>query len=144
MPIYEFECDHCGAGSVKDFSVDEAPGLGEIRGPCHCQMGVARRVLSLPNVITQGDPDDIPLKHRVTENTAYGDTSKVAARKMRRYNRDLERKRIAVRRGGNKRPGLQMTHSIPTELFHGKIKQTGDKNYWDDAANRNKHKDWKV
>jgi hypothetical protein len=101
------------------------------------------RVWTPPNFICPGDVDDIPVGSRVTENTAFGDTPAQAARKERRYQQAIQQRRKQVRDGGHSKLG-RMTHQVPTELYHGKIKQTGDKDYWKDPANLNKHRSCEV
>ena len=56
--------------------------------------------------------------------------------KMERTRRD-----VAESSGG---AALAKTHEIPAHLYHGKIKQTGDRNYWLDDKNRNKHTSTRV
>jgi hypothetical protein len=33
---------------------------------------------------------------------------------------------------------------VPAELYHGKIRETGDKDYWSDKRNLEQHTDTKV
>jgi hypothetical protein len=37
-----------------------------------------------------------------------------------------------------------MTHQIPAALHAAKIRETGDRQYWDDPKNRNRHKSCRV
>jgi hypothetical protein len=56
-------------------------------------------------------------------------------------------KRIDERRKFNRaNPGREIrhTHSVPADLYHGKIKETGDKEYWSDPANMKKHESCRV
>ena len=39
---------------------------------------------------------------------------------------------------------MKKSMQIPAALYHGKIKQTGDRSYWDNPKNRNRHKSCKV
>lgn len=37
-----------------------------------------------------------------------------------------------------------MTNSIPADLYHGKIRETGDRHYWDSPKNRKRHKSTEI
>jgi hypothetical protein len=64
-----------------------------------------------------------------------------AERREELFRKDIALKKEAVARGGNK--GLiKMKKSVPADLYHGKIKESGDKDYWNDKKNLNRHKDF--
>jgi hypothetical protein len=90
------------------------------------------------------DADEIPVGSRVTENTALGDTKAQGVRKEARYQRAAQQRRRQLVESGNRKSTFRHTHSVPVELYHGKIKQTGDKNYWKDPKNLNRHKSSEV
>lgn len=85
------------------------------------------------------DHDDIPHEKRVARST----TPRSAAREEARFQQHIQGRRKALADGGN-RGSIRHTHSVPADLFHGKIKETGDKNYWQDPANLKRHKSTKV
>lgn len=89
---------------------------------------------------------EIPKDKRVVRNFLKPDTPEQAARLERAYQKDLERKRAMVAERGkrSKKPGIRMTHSVPAELYHGKIRETGDRTYWSDRKNLEQHTDCKV
>ncbi len=61
------------------------------------------------------------------------------------FQRHIDERRKLVRQvGHNSKASLRMTHSVPADLFHGKIRESGDKNYWDDPSNLKKHSSCKV
>jgi len=93
-----------------------------------------------PGVVVSGDPNHVP-KHlrKFQGHLGTEDPDRVE----RAYQRDIEQKRALVKERGRRR-GPRMTHSIPSELYFGKIAETGDKAYWDDPKNRDRHKDCKV
>lgn len=113
-----------------------------------------------PGLIVRGDRkgrafDDIPPEHRVadtgggaTENgpvkagkaTMLGLGEKKARRRERAYSRRIAKLRNA-NQGGK---AFRMTHSIPVELYYGKIRQTGDPKFWDDPKNREQATSCKV
>ena len=49
-----------------------------------------------------------------------------------------------VRDEGRLHPEVKSMGRIPGELFFGKMRETGDRNYWDDPKNRNRHSTWRV
>jgi len=144
MPTYEFECDECGYVQEISYSFAEAPPLGTPRGCPSCK-GTARRTMSTSfETIISDDPDNVPPQYRVSKSP-FGMTPAAARRREEAYAADIatKRKKAKEARSGRK-SGMQLTHSIPPELYHGKIKQTGDRDYWKDASNRNKHKGCKI
>ena len=65
-------------------------------------------------------------------------------RKEAGYQRAAQKRRRQLAESGNRKSTFRHTHSVPVELYHGKIKQTGDKNYWNDPKNLNRHKSSEV
>jgi len=72
--------------------------------------------------------------------------SKAAAEKRERAYADrLASMNRAIRdQGGQKSKTMKMTHSVPVELYHGKIRETGDAHFWDDPKNRDQATSCKV
>lgn len=64
-----------------------------------------------------------------------------ADRREELFRKDIALKKEAVSRGGN-RGSIRMKKSVPADLYHGKIKQTGDKDYWNDKKNLNRHREF--
>lgn len=88
------------------------------------------------------DHDDIPEQSRVSRG--LGDVSRAAAtREEQRFQRHITERRKNLADGGN-RGSFRHTNSVPADLFHGKIRETGDKEYWNDPRNVRKHKNTKV
>ena len=82
------------------------------------------------------DPDHVPEQFRVSERVRP--ETKAQGRRMEKaYAKDLSdtKRRLAEAGAGP----LKQELKIPSHLYHGKIRQTGDKNYWLDAKNRKKH-----
>ena len=135
--IYPFTCDECGNHT----EVDAKP----FSPPCPplCCGENMRRVYGC-NIDTSNcrDHSDVPLHARVSENTAYGDTASQGAAKEAQYRKHIEQRRKDLK-DGNK-GSFRHTHSVPAELYHGKIKETGDQNYWSDPSNVKKHSACKV
>lgn len=102
-----------------------------------------RRIYNAQRAIADtSDPDDVPVGSRVTDSEmGYGKTG--ATRLEQAYQRSINERRKQLKDGGNK-GNLRHTHSVPAELFHGKIRQTGDKNYWADPKNLSKHSSCRV
>jgi len=95
----------------------------------------------LPQIDTSGcrDHDDIPPGKRVARSTS----PRSAVKEEALFQRHIEDRRKVLRDGGN-RGSFRHTHSVPADLYHGKIRETGDKNYWSDPANLRKHNTCKV
>lgn len=137
--IYQFTCDVCGRLVERQARPFHPPQ----RVKCACSAWM-RRIYAC-QIDTSGcrDADDIPEGQRVAyggeANITKGQALAVEAQQQRRV--DQTRKDIAD--GGNK-ASFKMSHQIPAHLYHGKIKQTGDRHYWDDPKNLNRHKSCKV
>ena len=89
--------------------------------------------------VDESDPDDIPVESRVTQATSFGLSKSAGRRKEKLYQAHIDEKRKAWRLAGNRHGNFKPDISPPAELYHGKIKQTGDKHYWDDERNKKKH-----
>lgn len=133
--IYEYVCDGCERTFVMDCPPFE-PGY-----PPECRKhGVMRRLFGA-QIDTSGcrDHSFIPEKDRV-----FDPHRTVSAEKAeRQFHERIQQKRKENRDGGNR--GLfRQSHSIPADLHHGKIKETGDKHYWEDPKNMSRHTDCEV
>lgn len=84
------------------------------------------------------DPDDIPegmqYRHPLRSGSGFQEEKKEAG-----YRDDLRSFHVSGRRVDGR-----IRASIPVELYYGKIRQTGDRYYWQDPANVRKHKNWTV
>lgn len=83
---------------------------------------------------------------RVVDNFAKPATPAQAEKMEQAFQKDLERKRtmVAERGRASKKPKIRMTHSVPAHLYWGKMRETGDRNYWSDKNNLEQHTDCKV
>lgn len=88
------------------------------------------------------DHDDIDPRKRVIEGL-HGNNKTQALKKERKFQEHISERRKLLADGGN-RGGVRHTHSVPADLYHGKIKETGDKNYWADKKNLARHSSCKV
>ncbi len=136
--IYQFTCDECGLLHSMDSRPFQPPT------PPMCCAGATRRIYGC-QIDTSGcrDADDIPEGQRVAYGGAANITKGQASALEARHARQVRQTRKDIADGGNK-ASFKMSHQIPAELFHGKIKQTGDRNYWDDPKNLNRHNSCKV
>lgn len=149
--IYTFACSGPECDGVVDVtrSIKEGPPDSFL---CPvCESWAMERVWHPPQFICSGDPDEIPETMkvadlggggRVTHRQMMGLGKAGAQRKNRAYQDYIDDRRRLFRE--EKQEGGRMTHQVPAELYHGKIKQTGDKDYWRDPSNLNKHKSCKV
>lgn len=139
--IYTFTCPEHGDQLI------HLP-IGQHKAPqtcSECGASMERNFLAdwkTVHVNTSGcrDHNEVPFHAQVQPH--HGHVSKRAAEKLEAaYAQHISEQRKAVRRT----PGrLRKTHSMPAELVFGKIRETGDKHYWDDPANRDKHKEFKL
>lgn len=155
--IYTFECTSCASVHTVEKSMAEGPPKIVICSIDGCR-GIAYRVWEMPEFICKGDPDEIPVEHRTadvgggigadgsllptTHAQVMGPSKERARRRERGYQDFIDERRRLFREEGQE--GAQMTHQVPIELYHGKIKQTGDKDYWRDESNLKRHKSCKV
>lgn len=137
--IYEFSCDYCNSATQIDtrpFRPPKAPTC-EVCGKKMLRVYGCR-------IDTSGckDPDDIPGSKQIAfaNQDMTGGQANSIERGFQKHN-EATRKELAD--GGN-RGSFRKTMQIPANLYHGKIKQTGDREYWDDPKNRNRHKSCKV
>lgn len=140
---YNFKCESCEAGIEISAPMSEGPP----ESVACCCGGTANRnwQADLPNIDTSGcrDHDFIPEQHRVASNDGFGVGKRGAERKVQQFKQHNERRRKQLADGGNK-GSVRHTHSVPADLYHGKIKETGDKSYWQDPANMAKHNSCRV
>lgn len=85
------------------------------------------------------DHDYIPPEKRVFD--PMQPRSEVA--KERAFEKHITFRRRLVREAGSG-TDFRMRYSIPADLYHGKIRETGDPNYWDDPVNLRRHKSCEV
>jgi len=86
------------------------------------------------------DHSYIPESKRVASAFDRGSPEKIEAR----FHQHVQNRRTEIRDAGGQRGSIKQTHAVPAHLFHGKIRETGDKRYWDDPKNIAKHSDCKV
>ncbi|MCP4899948.1 MAG: hypothetical protein GY906_23515 [bacterium] len=138
---YNFKCDSCTWKETVIASIHEgAPDPGP---ECACGMGPMIRdwKADAPMIDTSGckDHSDIPMEKRVASRFDRG----TPEQQERAFNQHVQERRKELADGGN-RGTVKQTHAVPTHLFHGKIKETGDPKYWDDPKNLARHSECKV
>lgn len=85
------------------------------------------------------DHSDIPEKDRVLREHAPSNPAAVEAR----YQQAIQERRKLKRQAGDAKT-IRQTHMFPPDLYHGKVRQTGDREYWKDPKNLRKHKDCEI
>lgn len=137
--IFPFKCYDCEVGEEVDSrpftppSAPRCPTCGESMSRVYgCQID------------TSGcrDPDDVAPEHRVAVSQERNLSSGQAARIERAHQREIEKSRRELV-DGNK-GSHRLTHKVPAALHAAKIKETGDREYWNDPKNLNRHKSCKV
>ena len=86
------------------------------------------------------DHNFIPHEKRVASHWDRGGEDRME----QAFQQKITRRRQEIRDAGGQRGSLKQTHAVPSHLFHGKIKETGDDKYWSDPKNLAKHKECKV
>ena len=133
--IYVFECEPCELSrqvDSKPFNVPPAP-------LCVCGKFMDRVYGCQIDTSGCKDHDHIPESKRVARSSGPAD----AAREEARFNSHInERRKLYSQHGQG--GSFRHTHSIPADLYHGKIRETGDRSYWQDPKNLNRHKSTKV
>ena len=145
--IYQFICDVCGFQQDVDSRPFRPPAPPLCQGAAlfgDSHDVTAMRRLYSAQIDTSGcrDHDDIPETSKICPNP-NGLTKRQAENRTRAYSQHLQERRKLLADGGN-RGSFRHSHSVPAELYHGKIKQTGDTNYWRDSKNLKRHKSTRV
>jgi hypothetical protein len=125
-------------GGLKEIlETGEAPGCiihGDRKGKSFTDIDPRHRVCAdTGGGVKNGKP--IP----VGSATLHGIGEQEASNRERAHQKNLDNMRKAIKsQGGQKKTsgGWKLTHSIPAELYYGKIKETGDKNFWNDPKKR--------
>lgn len=135
--IYEYICEKCGSVRPVDAKPFHPP-----TPPLHCERPMRRLYGAIIDTSDCQDHDYIPEEKRLCPNP-HGLTKAQVQKREKRYREGIHDRRRQIAESG-KRGGWGQTHAIPPELYHGKIKQTGDKNYWRDKGNVKRHNNWRT
>ncbi len=140
MPFYTFTCK-CGRSELLLLPAIqfETPRKCECGGKAERDYDADLKTVQISTVGTR-DHNKIPENKRVQG----ANSRKAAMAKERAYGQHVHDRRQQLARDGNKKSSFRHKMSIPAEIVHGKIKETGDKAYWDDPKNLARHKDWEV
>lgn len=137
--IYPFACYDCDTRcniDARAFHPPKAPA-------CTCGEPMDRVYGCNIDTSSCKDPDDVAPEHRIAVSQERDLSNSQARRIEAQAGRKIDQTRRDLADGGNK-GDRRMTHQIPAALHAAKIKETGDRNYWNDAKNRNRHKSCKV
>lgn len=139
--IYTFKCPQ-GHLTERQASISVGPPQSVM---CWCRLSAERDwQADAPMLDTSAcrDHDFIPEPLRVASNDGFGVGKAGAARKVDSFKRHIQQKRQELANGN--KGSIKQTHAVPADLYHGKIRETGDKNYWQDKKNLDRHKSCKV
>lgn len=140
MPNYTMTCQVCGETAVLHRPFSEGPSPE----PCPCG-GVREHDFCTDVASIEVDTSSCR-DHNVIERSkrVYRPGTRADAdRKERAYAEHVRDRRKQLRDGGNQ-GRIRQTMAIPADLHHGKIRETGDRNYWKDQKNLSRHSDFKV
>ncbi len=143
--IYSFECTKHGTVqlTLPVSECEATPPCQACGKPMQRNFGADWKTLQV-NTQSCKDHDNVPATKRTAPNLGAGISPAEARRREVAYAADVQRKRDIAKEAGGNRGAQRMEYSIPTELYHSKIRQTADKSYWKDPKNRARHKAWKV
>lgn len=139
--IYSFKCK-CGLRSELNFSMKDGPPVDPKCPECRKVMQRDWQA-DAPMIDTSAcrDHNNIAPEHQVRSRW---DGNKSPERVEHEFRQHVDKRRKQIRDAGGQRGSVKQTHAVPAHLYHGKIKETGDKNYWSDPKNLDRHKDCKV
>ncbi len=84
------------------------------------------------------DHSDVAPEHRTASAWDRGSPERMEGQ----FQQHIQERRSQLKDGN--RGSIRHKMSVPTHLYHGKIKESGDKQYWSDPRNLRKHKDCEV
>ncbi len=143
---YSFDCSICEHTVVLSLPVSKCeskPRCKTCGTPMARNFGADWETLQV-NTYGCRDHNEVPETKRTVSNLGQGMTKRRARAIERKYAEDVQRKRDVAEAAGGNRGATRMSHSIPTELYWGKIRETKDKSYWRDKRNVARHKAWKL
>lgn len=138
--IYTFTCEDCGSQRTINRSIHVGPPEMLCCGCGHAMHRDWQADEPMIDTSACRDHNFIPHHKRVASAYDRGSEEQIE----NGFRRHIENRRKVIRDAGGQRGSLKQTHAVPAHLFHGKIKETGDKNYWSDPKNLAKHNDCKV
>lgn len=136
--IYLFACHDCGIAEEREARAFHPP---RPRRCPTCNEPMSQVFNCNIDTSMCKDHDDIPHAKRVSRGA--GMSAAAAQREEVKFQRHISKRRKDLADGGN-RGGFRHTNSVPADLYHGKISETGDRSYWEDPRNLKKHSNTKV
>lgn len=142
--IYTFRCMFCGASREIEASISVGPPAVVPCGKCESQQMQRDWKTDAPMLDTSAcrDHNFIPHAKRVAQPGGNFVSKREALKREGEYAKMIQGRRAAAREAGDK--SIKQKMAVPAEIYHGKIKETGDKKYWDDPKNVSRHKEWEV
>lgn len=135
---YTYRCSYCTNIQVFDRTMAEGPPGEKVE--CNCGHEAIRYwKADAPMIDTSACRDHSELKPEFRTRSVW-DGNKSPHKVESEFRRDIEEKRKLKREAG-KSGRFKQTMSVPSHLYHGKKRETGDPNYWDDPNNRKRHGD---
>lgn len=139
MPNYSYRCENCDNEAV----IHRSFAVGPIIEQCPCGGTLVHDLcadIATVELDTSGcrDHNFIPEHKRVFRRGDAAD----AVKKEAAYAGHIKERRAALKSGNKGR--IRQSMAVPADLYHGKIRETGDKQYWTDKKNVAKHNAFKV
>lgn len=141
--IYTFRCD-CDPDAWDQFerSIHEGPPPLVICSLC-CGAMYRDWKADVPMIDTSACRDHSTVKESARVRSRW-DRNWKPETVERKFKENIDRRRREIRDAGGQRGSIKQTHAVPAHLYHGKIRETGDANYWSDPKNLAKHNECKV
>ena len=140
--IYTFKCSGCLATDSVSRSISVGPPNHLVCAVCGGRMHRDWQA-DAPMIDTSARRDHNEIRADKRVRSAW-DGGKSPEKVEAGFKRHIEQRRSQIRDAGGQRGSIKQTHAVPAHLYHGKINETGDKNYWRDPKNLAKHSDCKV
>lgn len=141
--IYTFKCS-CGAKTEIQRTIAEGPPPSVRCSINGCGGKAVRDWQSdAPMIDTSACKDHSSVRADKQVRSRW-DRNKSPERVENEFKQHIQKRRSQIRDAGGQRGPLKQTHAVPAHLYHGKIKESGDKDYWSDPKNLNRHTECKV
>lgn len=135
---YEFACRECEVTNT----VDSKPFHPPEPPLCDCGQVMDRLYNSQINTYGCRDHDHVPERYRVPDGERTPTRAGAEAKEVQ-FQRHLRSRRSQLREVGQNN-SFRHTHSVPSDLYWGKVRETGDRNYWSDSSNLKRHSSTRV
>lgn len=140
MPTYTYRCEDCGRSEEQRRSFAEGPTS------CACSCGGRLEHDFAADIATVELDTSACRDHNVIERSkrVYRPGTRANADRVEAaHAKHVRERRQQLKEGGN-RGRIKQSHAIPADLYHGKLRETKDRTYWQDPKNVARHNAFRV